>query len=206
MPRLSVLTAALALAACATPSVRPAEPAAASRPAPLLCEHHVPADACVRCHPGLADAFKARGDWCPEHARPETQCLECHPALTFVELPPLRDGADLRFLSTMGEDVPVLEPHAVPGKVTVFDFYAPWCAACRDVDAWAYDLLNRRDDVALRKLNAMSWESPLARRWLGSVSTLPFVVVFGKDGRRVREVSGLDLAALEAAVAEGAAR
>ena len=60
----------------------------------------------------------------------ESQCFECHPDLTFDPLPSLPADADLIELSKEGEDVPELERHAVPGKVTVFDFYAVWCAPC----------------------------------------------------------------------------
>lgn len=204
--RLAVLLLSLAFASCVSaPAVAPA-PQPAALKTPPLCGHAVPEAECVRCHPELVEEFKARGDWCPEHALPETQCLECHPDTVFVELPPLPKDADVQFVSTMGEDVPSLDPHVAPGKVTVFDFYAPWCGPCRNVDAHVYALLGTRSDVALRKLNVMSWETPLAKRYMEKVSSLPYVVVYGRDGKRVREISGLDLAGLDAAIAEGAAR
>jgi cobalt-zinc-cadmium efflux system membrane fusion protein len=50
-----------------------------------LCEHHVPAALCTKCHPELAAVFKSQGDWCQEHGVPESQCLQCNPKLTFGE-------------------------------------------------------------------------------------------------------------------------
>lgn len=192
----------------------PAEPAhgqlsslsVASSPDSEFCEHRVPKETCTRCNPHLVEKFKAAKDWCGEHGIPESQCYECHPDLSFEPLPVLGEGADLRKLSEAGEDVPELGAHAVKGKVTVFDFYADWCPPCRKVDAHMYGLLNGRTDVAYRKLNVVSWDTPLAKRYLGGVPNLPHLVVFGKDGREVGRVTGLDLGALDKAIAEGAAR
>jgi hypothetical protein len=38
------------------------------------------------------------------------------------------------------------------------------------------------------------------------VPTLPYVIIYGRDGKVVRDISGLDLDALDAAVDEGAKR
>ncbi len=170
------------------------------------CEHRVPREVCTRCNPALVEKFKAAKDWCVEHAVPESQCFECHPDLTFDPLPPLAPNADLKELSREGEDVPSLEAHVVPGKVTLFDFYAVWCAPCRKIDAHVYALLASRGDLALRKLNVVSWETPLAARYLKNIPNLPYIVVHGKDGRRVDAVAGLDLPALDRAIARAGAR
>lgn len=167
-----------------------------------LCQHNVPAETCTRCHPELEAKFKAVNDWCPEHGVPESQCLICHPDLSFEPLPELPATADVVKISNAGEDVPSLETHAAEGKVTIFDFYADWCAPCRKVDAHVYSLLQKRDDIALRKLNIVSWETPLAKRYLANVESMPYLVVFGKDGKQVRAISGFDLAALDEAIAE----
>jgi thiol-disulfide isomerase/thioredoxin len=199
----------LVLAACA-----PTQPtthgtittmsAASSADSPR-CEHKVPKEVCTRCNPDLVPRFKAAKDWCVEHSVPESQCFECHPDLTFDPLPPLPANADMAELSKQGEDVPTLEAHAVQGKVTLFDFYAVWCAPCRKIDAHVFALLGKRNDLALRKLNVVSWETPLAARYLKNVSDLPYVVVYGKDGKKVEAVSGFDLGALDKAIAKATA-
>ena len=166
------------------------------------CPHGVPREVCTRCNPALVPKFKAAKDWCDQHAVAESQCFDCHPDLTFEPLPALPPGADLVELSREGEDVPALEPHAIKGKVTLFDFYAVWCAPCRKIDAHVFTLLGKRSDLAVRKLNVVSWDTPLAARYLKDIPSLPYVVVYGKDGKAVRAVAGLDLAALDRAIAE----
>lgn len=171
-----------------------------------LCEHRVPAQVCTRHHPELIPRFQAVNDWCGEHGVPESQCLECHPELTFAALPTLSDRANLAHLSRAGEDVLDLRAAAVPGKVTVFDFFADWCAPCREVDAHLFPVLNARANVAVRKLNVVDWDTPLAKRYLSGVEGLPFLIVVGRDGREVRRIQGFKLADLDAAIAEGSAR
>jgi thiol-disulfide isomerase/thioredoxin len=172
-----------------------------------LCSHRVPEPVCTRHHPELVAKFQRAGDWCKEHGVPESQCLECHPDLTFEPLPRLDAKADIAWIAKQGEDVPALEPHAVKGKITVFDFYADWCAACRKVDGHMYEKLASGDDtLAYRKLNIVDWDSPLARRYVRTVPSLPFLVVFGPDGKRATTLYGANLAALDAAIAEAARR
>lgn len=207
---LAVLSAVPVATSCSTaPAVQHGTIttlSAASSPDSARCHHRVPQEVCTRCNPALVSKFKAARDWCAEHGVPESQCFRCHPDLTFDPLPPLPAGADLREIAGAGEDVPDLGVHAVPGKITLFDFYAVWCAPCRQIDAHLFPLLGRRHDMALRKLNVVDWETPLARRYLREVPTLPFVMVFDRRGKHVASVAGLDLPALDRAIERAGAR
>jgi thiol-disulfide isomerase/thioredoxin len=211
MPRgLHAIALLPILAACATSAAgnhgTVTTLSAASSPDAARCPHKVPKEVCTRCNPALVPKFQAAKDWCKEHGVPESQCFECHPDLTFDPLPPKPAGADLVEISAQGEDVPALEPHVVPGKVTVFDFYAIWCAPCRKIDEHLFPLLGRRADVAVRKLNVVSWETPVAERYLRNAASLPFVVVYGKRGQRVAEIAGLDLGAIDRAIDKAGAQ
>jgi thiol-disulfide isomerase/thioredoxin len=171
-----------------------------------FCAHKVPQAACARCNPALVAQFKAVGDWCGEHDVPESQCFTCHPDLTFDPLPQPPSGADVKRLAQAGEDIGPLGEHAATGKVTLFDFYADWCMPCRKVDAHVYALLAKDSDLAYRKLNLVSWDSPLAKRHLAKVPNLPYVVVYGRDKQPVGAMTNLDLPALDKLIQTARAR
>ena len=118
------------------------------------------------------------------------------PALEFPE------GLDVEWLSRAGEDVD-LAAGLAPGKVTVFDFYAVWCGPCREVDREMRSILESTSDVALRKINVVDWSSPVAIHHLKRVSALPYVVVYGRDGRKVEAIEGLNLKRLRKAIEKG---
>ena len=113
------------------------------------------------------------------------------------------EGADMRTVVKDGVDVPDLAPILVKGKVTVLDFSALWCAPCRKVDEHMAKVLTERADVAYRRLEIGDWDTPLAQRYLKNAGQLPYVIVYGTSGAKVREIAGLDLDALDAAIAKG---
>lgn len=166
------------------------------------CPHGVPEEVCVKCHPERAASFKQKGDWCPEHDVPESQCLQCHPDLDFS--PPAKPPAtaDVVELVSDGSDLPALEPHRVANKITVFDFHAAWCPPCRKVDEHLYPILAKRSDIAVRKINIGSWDTPVAERWLKEVPELPYLVIYDKQGKRVATIAGAQLEQLDRILAE----
>lgn len=112
---------------------------------------------------------------------------------------------DVQQISKQGELVE-LEKFLVPGKVTVFDYHAVWCGPCKEVDRHMLALLERNDDIALRKLDVVDWDSPIAKEHLSGVATLPYLVVHGQSGRNVARIAGLDLQALDRAIEKGRRR
>jgi thiol-disulfide isomerase/thioredoxin len=195
-----ILLSAGAVGACAPAHGRLTSLSTASRSDYRACEHQVPEEVCVRCHPELAGRFKSRGDWCGEHDVPESQCLRCHPDLDFSPPHAPPPGADVRQIVKSGEALRALEPHLAPGKVTVFDFYATWCPPCRKVDEHLYPRLGT--EVAVRKVDVGSWDSPVAEQWLTEVPELPYLLVYDAKGRRRAAISGANLPALDRALEE----
>lgn len=165
-----------------------------------LCGHGVPEAVCVRCHPELAAKFQAAGDWCTPHKRPESQCLLCHPDLKFAPLPPLPEGADYAEIAAADGGKP-LESFAAPGKVTLVDFYATWCAGCQNVETALRKALAADATLAVRKVSVTDWESPAVAAHLSDIAGLPYVVVLGRSGKVLGSIQGYDEATFAAKLA-----
>ena len=165
-----------------------------------LCSHEVPESVCTRCHPDFIAKFKEVGDWCPPHKRPESQCLLCHPDLKFAPLPPLPAEADYAEVSAEqgGQPLKVL---SVPGKVTIIEFYATWCAGCQNVETALRKLLTQDPSVAMRRVSVTDWESPAVAVHLSDIAGLPYLVVLGSDGRLLGTIQGYDEATFETKLA-----
>lgn len=108
-------------------------------------------------------------------------------------------AADARTLVSDGSAVGPLERLRVPAKYTVFDVYADWCAPCRVLDARLREALSGRSDLAVRRLNVVSFRSDLARELGPRLSALPYVVVFTPAGAR-RDFAGATWKQVAAAV------
>ena len=109
---------------------------------------------------------------------------------SYLPPPGFAPGADARILTAKGEDLDDLAPFAVPGKVTVFDFYADWCAPCRMLDGQLRYITSVRSDVAVRKLNIVDFNSALANHF--ARGSIPLVVIFNRSGRLMGELRGSD--------------
>jgi thiol-disulfide isomerase/thioredoxin len=100
-------------------------------------------------------------------------------------------GLDKLEIGKDGSAVPLVP---VPGKITVFDFWATWCKPCVVVDHELAELVRRHpDDIAVRKLDVVDVDSPASQKYLGP-ATLPHLKVFGRDGKLLWERSAAPLA------------
>jgi thiol-disulfide isomerase/thioredoxin len=114
------------------------------------------------------------------------------------------EGSDVAIVSHDGGVIGELAALAVPGKVTLVDLYADWCAPCRMIDAHVAKLLAGRSDLAVRKINIVKWGTPAAKAYLGERPSIPWMIVYGKDGAKVATVSGYRPRELDAAIKKGA--
>jgi len=110
-------------------------------------------------------------------------------------------GSDVQTLSPDGRAVGSLERQRVADKHTVFDVYADWCGPCRLVEARLREIVGERSDVAVRRLNVVSFETPLASELGPNFQTLPYLIVFSPSGKRT-DIEGADFAKLDKALSK----
>ncbi len=109
----------------------------------------------------------------------------------------VRARLDIRTVSR-GEPVRIKQALA-PGKLTIFDYYADWCGPCHLLSPKLERLVLRYDNVALRKVDIVDYESRAARQATREfrLPGLPFTRVFDERGRLLGEVQGNDIEAIE---------
>jgi len=116
-----------------------------------------------------------------------------------VSDPPVRypKEADVKVLSKHGEDTN-LSKHLAQGKITLVDFYADWCKPCKALDRrLAFLLTKNKERFALRKINIVSWDTPVSKHYLGKAPGLPYVKIYNKKGKLVSILSGEDVDKIE---------
>jgi thiol-disulfide isomerase/thioredoxin len=92
-----------------------------------------------------------------------------------------REGIDIVDLAPPGAAVDLVP---VPGKLTIFDFWASWCTPCRVLEEQLLELASRHKDVvAIRRIDIVDADSPATKRHLvpGNYD-LPHLKVYGPDG------------------------
>jgi thioredoxin 1 len=107
--------------------------------------------------------------------------------------PDERARLDIR-VASQGEAFDVRK-HLARGKYTVFDFWAEWCGPCHVLTPKIERLVQERGNVALRTVDLKQWDSPAGKQATKEfkVPGLPYVRVYGPDGKFVGEVVGNDI-------------
>jgi thiol-disulfide isomerase/thioredoxin len=98
-------------------------------------------------------------------------------------------GLDIADVGAPGEAVDLVP---VPGKLTIFDFWATWCEPCKILEPALVELARAHPGVvAIRRIDAVDWDSPVVARYLTPKGAgLPHVQVFDPSGRLVFEGGG----------------
>jgi len=111
---------------------------------------------------------------------------------------PEATGLDVVDLGPPGA-APALVP--VPGKLTIFDFWAPWCEPCKVLDPALVEIARAHPTtVAIRRIDVVDWDSAAAATYLTPGGfNLPHLKVYGPDGALVLERSS-EAGALQALI------
>ena len=102
----------------------------------------------------------------------------------------LRARLDIKTVSH-GEKIRIKD-HLTPGKITIFDYYADWCGPCHLLTPKLERLVLKYEDVALRKVDLIDYESKAALQATNQfrMPGLPFTRVFNDRGKLLGQIHG----------------
>jgi thiol-disulfide isomerase/thioredoxin len=93
-----------------------------------------------------------------------------------------------------------INQHLALGSVTVVDFYADWCGPCRQLAPRLEEMARNDPDVALRKIDIISWKTAVAQQF--NIHSIPQVNIYDRNGRLVGAVLGVDFEKVKSYVAQ----
>ncbi len=80
--------------------------------------------------------------------------------------------------------------HLALGNVTVVDFYADWCPACRYLSPSLEEMARTDPEIALRKIDIVNWKTAVVRQY--NIHSIPQVNIYNRGGQLVGTVVSAD--------------
>ena len=110
------------------------------------------------------------------------------------------DREELDILTVTHGDAIDVREHLAENKFTLVDYYADWCAPCRVLEPMLEKLLLKYENVAIRRVDIVSWYSDMAKRASKDfqLEGIPYVQVYGPDGQLLGFSMGLSVKPIEA--------
>lgn len=94
---------------------------------------------------------------------------------------PANPPAKVEALNTAPGAMVDVEKALPPGVVTVVDFWAEWCVACKTVEAQLLTEIANHPDIVLRKVDVGAGDSEVAQAY--KIGGLPHLRIFDRRGR-----------------------
>src|SRR5260370_556793 len=73
--------------------------------------------------------------------------------------------------------------HLALGNVTVVDFYADWCPACKYLSPSLEQMAQTDPEIALRKIDIVNWNTAVVKQY--NIRSIPQVNVYNRGGQLV---------------------
>ena len=73
----------------------------------------------------------------------------------------------------------------VPGRITIIEFFADWCPACRALAPKLRYLAENDDRIFLRRIDIDRWGTPVCKQY--DINSTPSVRIFGTDRKMIGE-------------------
>ena len=93
-----------------------------------------------------------------------------------------------------------INKHLALGNVTLVDFYADWCPACKWLSPHLEQMASSDPEIALRKIDIVNWKTAVARQY--HIGSIPQVNIYNRAGRLVGTVVGGDVDKVRSYVAQ----
>jgi thioredoxin 1 len=87
---------------------------------------------------------------------------------------------------------PLVSPLVQPGRVTLIDYTATWCAPCQQLAPKLEAYVAAHPDVVLHKVDATAWDGADLQAHLPGEAGLPVLDIYGRDGRLIARLVGPD--------------
>jgi thioredoxin 1 len=86
--------------------------------------------------------------------------------------------------------VPEIAALVQPGKFTIVDYWATWCAPCLALGPKLEEAAKNRSDLLIQRVDATEWGKEEWNKYLPGVQGLPVLDIFGKDGKLLERRTG----------------